>query len=155
MVPCSLQLVGFDNLGEAMAELKDLVEVKSWEEPGYQPLILSDGWQVAILNYVPLLSPEKLEMVERHCKTDELFLLLSGSAWLLVAPKGDEVAEVDVLEMERHKLYNVLAGVWHGLVASEDARWLIVENKDTHLADVEYRKIPEEQRERISSKWPR
>jgi len=133
-----------------MVELEELVEVRSWEEPGYRPLIFSDGWQVAIANYLPLVSWERaLERIERHRNTDEVFVLLRGRAWLLLAPKGEEVAEVKVVEMERAKVYNVLAGVWHGLVASEDARWVIVENRDTHLTDVEYRRIPEGQRDRI------
>lgn len=133
-----------------MAEMGGLVEVKSWEEPGYKPLIFSDGWQVAIANYPPLISLEKaLEKIERHRNTDEVFVLLKGRAWLLLAPRGEEVTEVKVVEMEKSKVYNVLAGVWHGLVASGDARWVIVENKDTHLTDVEYREIPEGQRARI------
>lgn len=138
-----------------MAGLTELVEVKRWEEPGYRPLILGDGWQIAILNYMSLLSPKRLELIERHCKTDEAFVLLKGKAWLPLAPKGDEVGEIQVVEMEKHLIYNVLAGVWHGYVASEDACCLIVENRDTHLTDVERRKIPEEQLRRIKGRWAR
>jgi len=63
-----------------------------------------------------------------------------------------QVTEVTLVEMERQVIYNVLAGVWHGLVASEDASWLVVENRDTHLSDVEYNEIPEEQREEIGAR---
>ncbi len=139
-----------------MADLAEMVEVKSFREPGYKPLIFSDGWQVAILNSLPLLSPEHHPwMIERHCKTDEVFLLLRGRAWLLLAPKGDRVADVEIVEMEKDVVYNVLAGVWHSLVASEDASWLIVENKDTHLTDVQYNEIPEKWREEIRRRWTR
>jgi len=136
-----------------MSGLEEMVEVKRWEEPGYQPLILSNGWQVAILNYISPLAPDNLELMERHNKTDEVFVLVRGRAWLLLAPKGDEVGDIEIVEMEKHVVYSVLAGVWHGVVASEDACWIIVENRDTHLVDVERRSIPEEQRQRIKSRW--
>jgi hypothetical protein len=43
--------------------------------------------------------------------------------------------------MQPGVVYNVPAGVWHNLLASRDASWIIVENRDTHLGDTQLRQM--------------
>lgn len=114
------------------------IEIYRWEKEGYNPLILSDNWQVALLNWEPLFNRENLDEIERHNETDEVFVLLSGWSILFVRPEGESLEAVD---MEPGVLYNVPKGIWHNLVASRDAAFLIVENRDTHLNDTEIRPI--------------
>ena len=38
-------------------------------------------------------------------------------------------------------VYNLPAGIWYTLVANQEATFLIVENRDTHLYDTEVRPI--------------
>ena len=39
------------------------------------------------------------------------------------------------------KIYNVPRNVWHNIVIGEAGKVLIVENRDTHLGDFEYREL--------------
>ena len=70
--------------------------------------------------------------LERHHLTDAVFVLLAGSASLVI---GLEKAET---HMEQGKLYNVKKGTWHALLMSEDAKVVIVENHDTCRENTEY-----------------
>ena len=113
------------------------VEVYRWTEQGYQPLVFSDGWMVALLNWEPIMDLDKAAGVERHKDTDEVFILLKGQAALYVI-----IAEgLRVLDMEPGLIYNVRKGTWHNLIATRDVAFLIVENRDTHLHDNETRNL--------------
>ncbi|MEW6241408.1 MAG: hypothetical protein AB1564_11425, partial [Chloroflexota bacterium] len=51
---------------------------------------------------------------------------------ILFLGEGDEVVTaVHAVDMTPHKLYNVRRGAWHSHTFSEDAKVLIVENRDT------------------------
>jgi len=108
------------------------LEVSEYDEPGYLPQIDSDGWRVAIANYSPKLEQDKLDFLERHSETDEVFVLLAGDAGLLI---GQERAQV---VLEPCKVYNVKKGVWHRVYMKEGAKVLIVENTDTSPHNTEY-----------------
>lgn len=115
-----------------------MLEVYDWTDEGYRPLVLTHDWQVALLNWEPLFDRSNLDEIERHNHTDEVFVLIQGKAVLFTKEEGDELRAV---EMVLHKIYNVPKGVWHNLVASWDVRFIIVEDRDTHLHDTEIRPI--------------
>ena len=89
-------------------------------------------WRVAYLNYAESHKEGNIEFLEKHLETDEVFVLMSGKATLLI---GKECARI---EMEPCKVYNVKKGVWHNIILSEDAKILLVENKDTSKENSEY-----------------
>lgn len=124
-----------------MSKLQQLVEIKAWNRPGYQPLVFSDGWQVALLNYERGFDLANLEVVERHKRSDEAFVLIRGEASLVVGEGAEGVERLELVEMEKGAVYSVIKGVWHNLLASHDASWIIVEDRDTHLHDVEYHEL--------------
>jgi mannose-6-phosphate isomerase-like protein (cupin superfamily) len=115
-----------------------MLEVYDWAGEGFAPLVFADGWQAARLNWEPLFERQNLDEIERHNKTDEVFVLLQGRAVLFTRPDDGALQAV---EMKAGTIYNVPAGVWHNLVATRDVRFLIVENRDTHLHDTEIRPI--------------
>lgn len=119
-------------------------------EPGYQPLLISDGWQVAILNWETSMEPEKISEIERHINTDEVFMLGQGRAALYTVI--DTV--VQLVDLEPGILYNVPRGRWHNLIATRDASLWIVENRDTHLHDTEIRKMSSKEIQQIRSLLP-
>ena len=82
--------------------------------------------------------------------TDEVFVLIRGEASLVLGEGAEGVERLELVEMEKRVIYNVIKGVWHNLLASQDASWIIVENRDTHLNDVEYHRLSAAQRERIA-----
>ena len=114
------------------------LEIYTWTEAGYRPLVFSHDWQVALLNWGQAFALDKVERIERHNQTDEVFVLLKGSAALLTVNAG---SGMQVAEMQPGQVYNVRQGAWHSLIATPDATWIIVENRDTHLHDCEYRPL--------------
>lgn len=121
-----------------------------WSAEGYQPLVFSHDWQVALLNWEPLFDLANLGEIERHNETDEVFVLLNGRALLFVADDGEVAAQ----DMIPGVIYTVHRGAWHNLVSTRDASWLIVENRDTHLHDCEFRPLTETEREQIFTNLP-
>ena len=117
--------------------MAEVVDVYRWGGQGYRPLVFSDGWMVALLNWEPIMDLEKATEIERHKETDEVFVLLHGhSALYISTPQG-----LRVLDMQPNLIYNVTKGTWHNLLATHDVTILIVENRDTHLHDTETRSL--------------
>lgn len=115
------------------------LEIHEWNEVGYQPLVFSHDWQAAILNWEPIFDLENVGEVERHNQTDEVFVLTRGKAVLFTIDQRG----MQIEEMKLGVIYNVLKGAWHNLVSTREASWIIVENRDTHLHDCEFRPLSE------------
>jgi len=114
------------------------LEIYSWDQTGYRPLVFSHDWQVALLNWEPIFDLEKAGQIERHIHTDEVFVLVKGKAVLFCITSD---GEMQVENMLPNVIYNVTRATWHNLLSSRDATWIIVENRDTHLSDAEYRQL--------------
>ncbi len=127
------------------------LEVYTWQEEGYQPLVFGDGWQVALLNWEPLFDRANLTEIERHNDSDEVFVLLRGRAVLFTRADGGDLQAV---EMVPGRVYNVPRGTWHNLVATRDVSFVIVENRDTHLHDTEIRPIRREELSALDAQLP-
>lgn len=126
------------------------LKIHEWNEAGYQPLVFSHDWQVALLNWEPIFDLEKLGEVECHNQTDEVFVLVKGKAVLFTI---DEQG-MQIEEMKPGVIYNVCKGVWHNLTSTRDASWIIVENHDTHLHDCEFRPLSAEELNHLKSNLP-
>lgn len=114
------------------------LEITEYSGEGYKPMIHFNNWRVAILRDAPRFRPSKEVRLERHMLTDEVFVLLTGKATLLMGETGEEVP------MEPCKLYNVKQEAWHHIWVSPEASVLIVENDDTGLDNSEYLYITKE-----------
>ncbi len=108
-----------------------LIEIRAHNGPDYKPLVDYQSWRVALMNYTPDLTPEKIDRMQKHTETDEVFVLMAGRCILFIGEGGERVTNVHAVDMEPYKLYNVKKGVWHSHTFSKDARVLIVENRDT------------------------
>ena len=115
-----------------------LLEIHEFTGIGYKPLVDFGTWRVAMLRYIDELIPDRIEQVERHNETDEVFVLLAGQAVLFIGEGADELKTLKPLVMEPLKQYNVKCGVWHAVVLSRDASILLVENCDTSRANSDY-----------------
>jgi mannose-6-phosphate isomerase-like protein (cupin superfamily) len=129
---------------------KEYLQVLSYDEQGYAPLVFSQGWQTAILNYEPGAEVDAVYRVERHKLTDEVFILWRGSGALVIA-EPDTLRVVDAVP---GVVYNVTIGTWHTVIGTRDSSWIIVENKDTHLGDTEYRNLTEDEMDSFLSHLP-
>ena len=111
-------------------QLPEGLEIKDYNGEGYDRTHIYDSWCVAFLNYAERF--DKITYLERHLLTDEVFVLLQGSAELWIGETCERV------KLEPFKIYNVKAGVWHAIRVSRDAKVLIVENSNTAKENSEY-----------------
>lgn len=110
---------------------KNLLEVSEYSGEGYLPLVDFDTWRVAVLNFIDELLPERLNIMQRHDETDEVFVLLKGRCILFLGSGDQAVIKIYAEDLRPLKFYNVKKGCWHTHTLSEDASVLIVENLDT------------------------
>lgn len=135
-----------------------LLQVLTYDGPGYRPLVDYQGWRVALMNYTPDLVPEKIDRMQKHTETDEVFVLLAGRCILFLGEGDETITKVYAVDMQPYKLYNVRQGVWHSHTFSEDARVLIVENRETTDANSPFIALSPEQQQQIvaltAELWP-
>ena len=111
----------------------DGIEILDYDGEGYSRVMSYGEWRVAIINYSERFEEKNLGLLERHMLTDEVFVLLEGTAIL--------ASETKKHNMEKNRIYNVKKGVWHSIAVSEDAKVLIVENADTGKENSEYKTL--------------
>jgi hypothetical protein len=117
------------------------IELFKYEQPGYQPLVFSHDWQVAILNWEPAAIAAAITEVEKHNYTDEVFVLTRGTA-ALVTTSNDGLV---ITEAVPGVIYNVKMGSWHTVIGVYGSSWIIIENRDTHRNDTEMRLLTKEE----------
>lgn len=118
-----------------MIEGVNEIDIIEYTGNGYKPVIDFNGWRVAFLRYAERFDKNYIQQMERHLETEEVFVLLSGEAVLVVGE------EQKVYFLERNKLYNVKKGVWHAVCVKKNAQLMIVENADTSIDNTEYTKV--------------
>ncbi len=115
-------------------DIDHLLGISHFTGEGYQPLVDYESWRVAVLRYIDELQPEKIDLVECHLETDEVFILVEGKCILFLAEVEDNtIVKIHAVDMEPYKLYNVRKGVYHSHTLTKDAHVIIVENQDTAL----------------------
>lgn len=129
--------------------MSDFYDVFDYQGYGYKTLHIFEDWRVAGLRYAQIFEIENFYRVERHLKTDEIFVLLQGDAYLIIGDTQNVAKELSVVEMECGKFYNIKRSVWHHIVTSKDANVLIVENSNTSPDNSEYFEVTEEQKQKI------
>ncbi len=126
-----------------------LLEIREFVDPGYKPVIDFGEWRVAILNFLDEILPERIELMERHNETDEVFVMLRGRGILFVGEGVTRIETVHSQVMEPGKIYNVKRSVWHTVVLSQDGSVLIVENRNTNQENSSYSLLDPFQRRTI------
>ena len=116
-------------------ETGQMIRISQHTDEGFRVLIESGTWKVGMLRYSQRFA--RLGELERHLLTDEVFVLLSGSATLYT--------DCQSLAMEQNSLYTIPAGVWHHIILSEDACVIVVENQDTSRENTEKRYFEEQE----------
>ena len=111
-----------------------MIEIFDYDGEGFRAIHSFEGWKLGLINYSERFSAKR--EFERHLKTDEAFVLLEGNAKLYT--------DVQEVAMEKGKIYNVPACVWHHIVLSEDAKVLVIENSDTSKENTEKMLVLEE-----------
>ncbi len=133
-----------------MGQVEKLISVSDFSGEGYQPLVDFESWRVAVLRYIDELLPEKIDSVECHLETDEVFILVEGKCILFLAEvQDDQIIKIHAVDMVPKKLYTVNQGVYHTHTLSKDAHVIIVENQDTGAANSKRISLSRSQIEKI------
>ena len=103
------------------------VQISRFAGTDFQVMTQFEGWKIGLLRHSQRFSA--CRQMERHLETDEVFVLLEGSATLYV--------EDQKIPMETCTVYNVRKAAWHHIVVSEDATVLVVENSNTSRDNTE------------------
>ena len=128
-----------------------LIEEYESAEIGYHPFLIRDNWQVAKLNYVPELGMKELRKIEVHYKTDEVFILLKGTAVLIAVQKKGNNLSFELVNMKECIVYNIPKGIWHAIALNEKAELIIVEDAYTHLGNYELYEMSEVQKKTLKA----
>ena len=119
-----------------------MIEIYEHKGEGYEPFLIRDGWQVAQLNHIGAQDLEGIVKVDKHLKTDEAFILLAGTAVLIVATVNEkDTVDFTCLKMRRGVTYNIPVDTWHNIALDRGASVIIVERDGTHLGDFVYRAL--------------
>lgn len=126
-----------------------LIETYRHEGDGYNPFLIRDGWQVAVLNYSPAEDIESIRTLDIHHFTDEVFLLLKGDVVLVSACIDGDRIEYDNVRLKQGTIYNIPENVWHKVAMKPDSSVLIVEKDKTHIGDFEFHNLTQAQIEAL------
>jgi hypothetical protein len=128
----------------------NIIEMYQRRGEGYDPFLIREGWQVARLTYIPDQDMFGIQKMDRHLLTDELFILLNGTAVLIAATEQNHDFRFEFVKMQQGIPYNIPAKQWHNIAMDEDAELIIVEKDHTHLGDVEYKPLNQDQVKKIN-----
>jgi mannose-6-phosphate isomerase-like protein (cupin superfamily) len=103
-------------------------------------------------NWKPDNDIEGLHRLEVHHSTDEQFILLSGKSILLVEDRKDRKFDIEVIEMEHGKIYNVPRETWFYTIAQKDTKVIYIQDSDTTEENSEYCELTESELAEIKEK---
>lgn len=126
-----------------------IIETYHHKGAGYNPFFVKDNWQVAQLNYMPELGFHSIEKLEKHMKTDEIFILTKGTAVLIAGIETKTRLQFQLIKMELGITYNIPVHAWHNIAMSTDAEVIIVEKSNTHMGDFVYYPLDKTERENL------
>ena len=110
--------------------------------PGFEAIVKNEGFKCAFITHDPMYAYGAVTEMKRHNLTDELFVLMAGKAILLIR-EGETMSEHP---LEQGKSYNVTAGTWHYLGASEDAMLFVTEAGNTDKTNTDVLTLTQEYR---------
>ncbi len=112
---------------------------------GMQRVFENEKWTVGIKNWKPANDVTGIDCLERHNKTDELFVLIEGSCTLIYANETDGGLKIEAVKMERDKVYNIPATLWHNTITQKDTKMILIEDSNTSMENSDILKLTEEQ----------
>jgi ureidoglycolate hydrolase len=132
--------------------METFYDIFDYQGEGYKTLLNFEEWRVAGLRHAERFEKNNFYRIERHLKTDEVFLLLKGEAYLIAGDDQEIPGTVEIIKMEYGEVYNIRKNVWHHIVTTKDAFVFIVENSNTSLENSEYFELPEQEKSEIKLK---
>ena len=124
-------------------------EIYSHEAEGTQCVFDNKKWVVCIKNWKPNNDIDQIQYLEIHHATDEQFILVEGKALLLAASRGEQGFDIQVIPMERGKVYNVPQDTWFNTITQKDTKLVYVQDAGTTGENSEYQDMTEKELEYV------
>lgn len=121
------------------------IQKYEYEGEGLTRVFENEKWMVGIKNWKPANDIANTNCLERHNKTDELFVLLAGSCVLLYANEVNGELVIESVKMEPMKVYNIPATLWHNTVTQKDTKMILVEDSSTSMENSDILNLTEAQ----------
>ena len=121
----------------------------TFEGEGMQRVFENEKWTVGIKNWKPANDITGIDCLERHNKTDELFVLIAGSCTLIYANETENGLDIGTVKMEPNKVYNIPATLWHNTITKKDTKMILIEDSNTSMANSDIYNLSAEQIEVI------
>ena len=122
---------------------------------GMQRVFENEKWTVGIKNWKPANDVTGIDCLERHNKTDELFVLVEGSCTLMYANETEGGLEFGAVKMEKDKVYNIPATLWHNTITCKDTKMILIEDSSTSMENSDILNLVAAQIEEMRSLWSR
>lgn len=110
---------------------------------GMQRVFENEKWTVGIKNWKPANDITGIDMLERHNRTDELFVLVAGACTLISAEETPDGLVFGKVEMEPYKVYNIPATLWHNTITQKDTKMILIEDSNTGMDNSDIYKLSE------------
>ncbi|WP_457944930.1 cupin [Caproiciproducens sp. LBM24188] len=121
------------------------IEQYEFEGEGMTRVFENEKWMVGIKNWKPANDISNLNCLERHNKTDELFILLSGKCVLLYANEVNGELVIEAVDMQPKKVYNIPSTLWHNTVTNHETKLILVEDSSTGMDNSDILELNEAQ----------
>lgn len=112
---------------------------------GMQRVFENEKWTVGIKNWKPANDVTGIDCLERHNKTDELFVLVEGSCTLVYTNETEGGLEFGAVKMEKDKVYNIPATLWHNTITCKDTKMILIEDSNTSMENSDILNLTEAQ----------
>ncbi len=127
----------------------------AFEGEGMTRVFENEKWTVGIKNWKPMNDIANINNMERHNESDELFILLNGRCTLLFANETANGLDIQAVEMEPMKVYNIPKTLWHNTVTQKDTKLALIEDSSTGSANSDNLDLTEAQIAKVRElvKW--
>lgn len=93
---------------------------------GFETIFLNSSFKCAFITASEQYAYGKVRQLKRHNDSDEVFVLLTGSAVLLT--RDETSNNYQITNLAPKTAYNVLKSTWHYLAVSSDAVLFVAES---------------------------
>lgn len=128
------------------------VDVFMHDGEGISWVYKNKKWVLCIKNWKPDNDINGIHCLEIHHETDEQFILLNGKAILLVADRNNDKFDVEMIEMEPLKVYNVPQNTWFYTITQKDTKMVYVQDAGTSIENSEFCDLSESELMNIRKK---
>lgn len=108
-----------------------------YDGEGLQRGYENSEWTVGIKNYKKANDIEFINNLERHNKTDELFVLIKGNCSIVTAKENGKSLVFEVERMKKNTIYTIPKGLWHNTITDKETKLILIENSDTSMDNSE------------------